>query len=407
MIDLLKRIFKRKGVDRTVYACVVVLTIFGIVMIGSSSVGQTATKGTSYATINMVKQAVYVITGFGFMIFLTRCFKRGWINYKFVNVIYIIGIILMVLCRVFAKTDIKGSYAWIRLPGGFTLQPAEFMKIIMILFLAFYFGEMEEMCQIPRQISRSKKEELQKRKCWYCLGLPIVGIVIAFGIIVLIQKDLGSGLILAFLCMMMFFITPKSYYTKYKKLAGVALVGVVVIGVFASMFVLKDYQLNRITTWLHPTSDYTGSGFQLTNGLIAFSNGGLFGKGFGASKQKYGYIPESHNDFIAPVIYEELGMIGFALFMVPYIIIIYKMFDYGMKVKETKCKLVLYGVGIYFFTHLLINIGGVSGLIPMTGVPLLLISSGGSSTWAAMLGLGIAQSIIARYNRDSLKEQIQ
>ena len=82
------------------------------------------------------------------------------------------------------------------------------------------------------------------------------------------------------------------------------------------------------------------------------------------------------------------------------------MFHYGMKVKETKSKLILYGVGLYFFTHLLVNVGGVSGLIPMTGVPLLLISSGGSSTWAAMIGIGIAQSIIAKYNRDLLKEQI-
>ena len=82
------------------------------------------------------------------------------------------------------------------------------------------------------------------------------------------------------------------------------------------------------------------------------------------------------------------------------------MFYYGMHIKETKSKLILYGVGIYFFTHLIINVGGVSGFIPMTGVPLLLISSGGSSTWAAMITIGIAQSIIARYNRDHLKEQI-
>ena len=90
-----------------------------------------------------------------------------------------------------------------------------------------------------------------------------------------------------------------------------------------------------------------------------------------------------------------------------YIIIIYKMFHYGLRIKDTKSKLILYGVGLYFFTHLLVNVGGVSGFIPMTGVPLLLISSGGSSTLAAMMGLGIAQSLIARYNRDLLKEQME
>ncbi len=404
MIDLLKRIFRRKGVDKTIYVCVVILTVFGIVMIGSASVGQTASEGTSFATVNMIKQTVFVVSGFGFMIFLTRCFKRMWINYKFVNIIFVVGIIALIICRFFSHAN--GSYAWIRLPGGFSLQPAEFMKVIMILFLAFYFGEMEEMCQIPKQLSRKEKEDLQIRKFRYCLGIPIAAIAITCFIILFIQKDFGSAFILGFICLMMFFVTPRPYYTKYKKLAGIALLVVVIVAGLTSTIFLKGYQLGRIETWLHPTSDYTGSGFQLTNGLIAFSNGGLLGRGFGASKEKYGYIPESHNDFIAPVIYEELGMVGFMLFMIPYIIIIYKMFDYGMKMKETKCKLVLYGVGIYFFTHLFINIGGVSGLIPMTGVPLLLISSGGSSTWAAMIALGIAQSMIARYNRDSLKEQI-
>ena len=108
---------------------------------------------------------------------------------------------------------------------------------------------------------------------------------------------------------------------------------------------------------------------------------------------------------------ESIMYLIFAIFMmcflIPYIIIIYKMFHYGLRIKDTKSKLILYGVGLYFFTHLLVNVGGVSGFIPMTGVPLLLISSGGSSTLAAMMGLGIAQSLIARYNRDLLKEQME
>ena len=213
-------------------------------------------------------------------------------------------------------------------------------------------------------------------------------------------------MILAFICMMLFFITPRPYYTKYKKLSLILLVIAFVVAILGMNFILKPHQLGRITTWLNPLLDEKGDGWQLVNALVAFSNGGLFGQGFGASRQKYGYIPESHNDFIVAIIYEELGLVGFLLFLIPYCIIIYKMFHYGMKVKETKSKLILYGVGLYFFTHLLVNVGGVSGLIPMTGVPLLLISSGGSSTWAAMIGIGIAQSIIAKYNRDLLKEQI-
>ena len=403
MISLLKRIFKSRGVDKTVYVCVVILTIYGIVMIGSASVGQTATMGTGYATINMVKQVIFVLTGYGFMIFLTRCFKKSWIQAGSTWVLYGIGLALMLACLAF--TSVIGSHAWIRF-GSFTIQPAEFMKVFMILFLSFHFGEIEEYCQIPKNISKSKKELLQKRKFWYCILRPILAIFGAFLVGALLQRDLGSSLILAFLCMMLFFITPRPYYSKYKKASLVLLAIGGVIIVFGATFILEPHQLGRIYTWLNPLADVQNDGWQLTNALIAFTSGGLLGKGFGASSQKYGYIPESHNDFIVPIIYEELGLAGFMLFLIPYCIIIWKMFNYGMKVKDTKSKLILYGVGIYFFTHLIINVGGVSGLIPMTGVPLLLISSGGSSTWAAMIGIGIAQSIISKYNRDQLKEQI-
>ncbi|OUN32426.1 FtsW/RodA/SpoVE family cell cycle protein [Massilimicrobiota sp. An80] len=404
MINLLKRIFKRRGVDKTVYFCVVILTIYGIVMIGSASVGQSAKMGPMYASMNMIKQAIFVLGGFATMIFLTRCFKKSWVNANSTWIFYAIGLVLMLACLFFE--DGKGSHAWIRI-GSFTIQPAEFMKVIMILFLSFHFGEIEEYCQIPRNITRQKKEELQKRKLWYCILRPILAIFIAFFVGVFLQKDMGSSLIMAFICMMLFFITPRPYYTKYKKLALILLVIGFILILLSATFILKPYQLGRIYTWLNPLGDIEGDGWQLTNALIAFATGGLFGKGFGSSTQKYGYIPESHNDFIVAIIYEELGLVGFMLFLIPYVIIIYKMFHYALRIKDTKSKLILYGVGLYFFTHLLVNVGGVSGFIPMTGVPLLLISSGGSSTLAAMMGLGIAQSIIAKYNRDLLKEQME
>lgn len=404
MINLLKRIFKRRGVDKTVYFCVVILTIYGIVMIGSASVGQSAKMGPMYASMNMIKQTIFVLGGFAAMIFLTRCFKKSWVNANSTWIFYAIGLVLMLACLFFE--DGKGSHAWIRI-GSFTIQPAEFMKVIMILFLSFHFGEIEEYCQIPRNITRQKKEELQKRKLWYCILRPILAIFIAFFVGVFLQKDMGSSLIMAFICMMLFFITPRPYYTKYKKLALILLVIGFILILLSATFILKPYQLGRIYTWLNPLGDIEGDGWQLTNALIAFATGGLFGKGFGSSTQKYGYIPESHNDFIVAIIYEELGLVGFMLFLIPYVIIIYKMFHYALRIKDTKSKLILYGVGLYFFTHLLVNVGGVSGFIPMTGVPLLLISSGGSSTLAAMMGLGIAQSIIAKYNRDLLKEQME
>ena len=139
----------------------------------------------------------------------------------------------------------------------------------------------------------------------------------------------------------------------------------------------------------------------MANALIAITNGGIFGTGLGNSIQKYGYVPEVHNDFITSVIFEELGLFGLALIMVPYAIIVFKLISYASKSKDPKTTIILLGIAAYFFLHLFINLGGVSGLIPMTGVPLLLVSSGGSSTLAAFIAIGIAQALISKDNKNS------
>ena len=395
--------FKRRGADNVLYFCVIWLVIFGIIMIGSASIGQTAIKGPMFAMKNFGKQAFFVTIGLCFMFFIARCFKRKWVFMQSVNLMWGVGIALMCFCVAFG--NIKGSYAWIRI-GPLTIQPAEFMKIIMILFCAFYFGEIEQYCQIPHNISAAQKQELQKRKVWHCLFKPGFMIIGTAVIGLLVQRDLGTTAIIGFICLVIFLITPLTYYKKFKKLLIIVLCVGGVIGIFTFSFVLKGYQMERIYTWLNPLGDINGNGWQLTNSLIAFSSGGLFGKGFMASALKYGYIPEAYNDFICAIIFEELGLVGFLLVLIPYCLIIFKMFHYGFLIKDIKSKLILYGIGTYFFAHLIVNVGGVTGFVPMTGVPLLFISAGGSSVWAALIAIGIAQSIISKYNRDVLKERM-
>ena len=164
-------------------------------------------------------------------------------------------------------------------------------------------------------------------------------------------------------------------------------------------FSIKRLPIRRISTWLAPLSDPYDTSMQLSNALIAFNNGGLFGVGLGNSTQKFGYIPESQNDFIGAIIYEELGIIGLGLIIIPTCIIIFKLLKYSQEIKENKSRIILLGIASYFFLHLLINLGGISGLIPMTGVPLLLISAGGSSSVTAFVAVGVAQAIIAKHNR--------
>ena len=384
IFDKLKRLFTSRGTDKSIYASVIILSVLGVVMIGSAAVGGVTDESETItlAVRMMISQTVFVIAGVIMMIFLARVFKTRFIGHTSSLTIYVVGIIAMIICVFWS--DSKGSHAWIKL-GSISIQPAEFMKIAMILILSYFLTENESSFKVKGEFrDEEMKREFYREKLMKCVVLPmiLVGVVVSIGLFV--QDDFGTTVILALICFMCFIATPRRYYKKYKRIAWLIIaIGSVVLVVLGTL-VLEPYQLNRI---------------YILNSLIAFSNGGLFGLGFGNSKQKFGYIPESHNDFIGAIIYEELGLFGLALIIVPTGIIIFKLLKYSNEVKENKSKIILLGIASYFFFHLLINLGGVSGLIPMTGVPILLVSDGGSSTICAFISIGIAQAIIAKHNR--------
>lgn len=184
--------------------------------------------------------------------------------------------------------------------------------------------------------------------------------VFAFGVGVIVQKDLGSSLILAAICFICFMSTPRDYYKKYKKLVWIALAVAVIILGFLITAVLQGYQLQRIDSWLKPLKieNIYDSSWQLVNSLIAFTDGGVFGLGLGNSIQKYDYIPEAHNDFIGAIIYEELGIFGLALMIIPTAIIIFRLLKYADQIQNNKSRVILIGIASYFMLHLFVNLGG-------------------------------------------------
>lgn len=400
MIAVVKNIFRNsKGGDRWIYVSTFILAIFGIVMIGSASIAGASTKGVAWAIRNMVVQAGYVVVGAFLMRFISKSFTLKAVNLKTTRILYVIGLAGMLACFFFF-TNTKGSNAWIYLPFGFSIQPAEFMKIIMILVLSYMLTETDLAYVVKGKFRNEEaKYAFYKDKFIKCALLPMMMVMVVAAVGMFLQNDLGTTLIISAICFICFMSTPRNYYKKYKRyvmiLIGIGAVAVVIL----ATTVLKTHQLERIYTWLNPLSDQYNSGFQLINSLIAFSNGGLFGLGLGNSTQKFGYIPEAHNDFIGAIVYEELGIFGLALVLIPTCIIIFKFLKYAGKVENNKAKIILIGIASYFFLHILVNLGGISGLIPMTGVPLLLISSGGSSTVSAFIALGIGQSIIAKHNQ--------
>lgn len=403
MTRKIKAFFRKKGADKPIFFAVFVLICLGIVMIGSASIGAVSSKGTAFAIKNMITQSIYVAIGLFVMMILTKGFKLKMINYRSSIAIYIVGIISMCCC-IFWTT--KGSHAWIHL-GPFTVQPAEFMKVAMVLILSYMLTETDSAFVVKGKFRTAElKSKFYKDKFKKCVLLPLALMIFAFGIGVFVQKDLGSSLILAIICFICFMSTPRDYYKKYKKLVWIALaVSVVILG-FLITAVLQSYQLQRINSWLKPLEikNIYSSSWQLVNSLIAFADGGIFGLGLGNSIQKYDYIPEAHNDFIGAIIYEELGIFGLALIIIPTAIIIFRLLKYADQIQDNKSRVILIGISSYFMLHLLVNLGGVSGLIPMTGVPLLLISAGGSSTIASLMAIGIAQAIISKFNKEQLEK---
>ena len=399
----LQMMFKRTGTDKTIYACTIFLACFGIVMIGDASVGMSASRGSNFATINLLKQCVFVAGGFFCMFLFARVYKTRRISETIMLSAYVICILMMLACLMWT---INNSHAWIKV-GPITIQPVEFMKLVMIIILSYIFGVLPDQIRISNRLSAEKRKKLVRRKFILCVAFPALLVFFAFFICWKVQKDMGSGLILLVMSACLFFATPSPYYRPYK-IIGLFLVflAVLVFILFHERF-LKGHQMARIASWLNPLKDIYGSNYQIINGFVGYTNGGLIGRGFGNSIMKFGYIPEAQNDFISSIIVEELGLVGFAAFFIPYSIIICRLFRYAFCMKESRDKLTLIGIASYFFVHLMVNVGGVSGLIPMTGVPLLLISAGGTSTLMALTCIGVAQALIAKYNREKKQEAIE
>ena len=167
--------------------------------------------------------------------------------------------------------------------------------------------------------------------------------------------------------------------------------------------VVTGYKKARFTAMFNPFHDTYGAGYQLINGLISFATGGLKGRGIGQSIRKYTDFPASNTDFILAIVVEETGMLGFGLLMLLYGTILIQLFRYAIKMKSEAGKMILIGTAMYLLVHMVFNIGGATGLIPLTGVPLLMISAGGSSTWSFMMCIGISQAIISQFNRGEIQ----
>jgi rod shape determining protein RodA len=288
------------------------------------------------------------------------------------SVVFYVILLLMLLGVLFFGTEINGSKSWLAF-GSIRLQPSEPGKIVFILFMASLLGQF-------------KKEYLPISRLIKCTALGLLPVIL-----ILLQGDLGTAVMyLPILGGMLWMsgIRPKVLIIILLCLLLVAPVG---------WLVLKDYQKLRIKTVFNPDLDPQGIGYQTRQSLIAMGSGGFFGKGIGKGLQsQLGYVPESHTDFIFTLLVEETGFIGAFIVLTLYLIILWRMLEISRNARNRGALLITTGVICFFLSHLVINIGMATGLLPAIGIPLPLLSYGGSSLLASSAALGLALNINLR-----------
>jgi rod shape determining protein RodA len=282
--------------------------------------------------------------------------------------VFLIGVIMLVLVMFFGTT-VNGSQRWLRIPAIFSFQPSEIMKLMVPMILAWYFHDRH----LPPRM---------KHLFW-------AGVMIAVPVLLIArQPDLGTALIIGASGLLVLFLAGISW--RYI----ITVIGAAVVSSPALWFVLRDYQQGRILTFLNPERDPLGDGWNIIQSKTAIGSGGLFGKGLGEGTQSHlEFLPESQTDFIIAVLAEELGLVGVMGLLILYLLVAGRGVMISIQAQDTFGRLLAGSITFTFFIYVFINIGMVSGIVPVVGVPLPLVSYGGTSIITLFAGFGIIMSI--------------
>ena len=342
----------------------IILLGFGLLMIGSASVSEGARDfGNKWHFIAL--QLKWVSVGTILALILTRVNPIIW--QKLAVPLLIIGITLLILVTIPGiGTKVLGARRWLVLPG-IVIQPSELIKLLEVIYLSSWFN--------------SRK-----------VTLPQFGafIILLSGLIML-QPDMGTTLVVVMIAISMYFMAGH----PLKNLLAIIAIGFVAGVIF---IISSPYRLDRVKTFLDPEQDPLGSSYHMRQVILALGSGGVTGVGIGRSRQKYEYLPESTTDSIFAVSGEELGFIGNSLLILAFIYFISLIFKIGNHCRSSFNSLLVLGVGSWFSVQVLLNLSAMVALTPLTGVPLPLVSYGGSALITMLLGLGLILSVV-RYEK--------
>lgn len=368
MAKFLESLKKSKlKVDRVFLILIIILVVVGILIFLSAALGILPNNELKFFSI--IKSQVFYVFIFGFL----ALFIGSKIDYKYYKKY---SIILFILALLFTLTvfipglgfDYNGAHRWIDI-FGLSFQPSETLKFTSVVLIAAYASKYS------KQFNKIK------------IGLlPFLAFVILVGVILLLQPDFGTFLVV---------LTPAFavYFIGGAKMRDVLILIITGVLAFIILIQARPYMKERVLTFIEPNRESLGAGYHLNQSLIAIGSGGMFGRGVGQSIQKFNYLPEQISDSIFAVYAEELGFIGSVLFLTFFLIIIMRGIFISRRVNDSFGKLLTIGIISTFFFQMALNIGSAVGLTPLTGVPLPLISKGGTSLIFLMFELGVLLNI--------------
>ncbi len=347
--------------DKVMVAAIFLLMVFSLVVIYSLTFTLESSRLIFY------KQTIIFLIGIILFIYFSSKNYNSWRNLGWF--FYFFALFLLVAVLLFGQ-EVRNIRAWFVL-GPISFQPVEIVKVLIIIFLASFFSQWRGKISAWGKVAQSG---------------ALIGLLV---FLIIKQPDWGSALLLLSIWGVLILFLP------LKKWHIISMIIVVVsLSVFSFLFVLKDYQRQRIINFINPAVDPLGSGYQSAQVKIAIGAGGLMGRGLGRGTQtQLRFLPEAHTDFIYAVIAEELGWLGAVTVLILFFIICLRLLYWAKVARSDFGTFLALGVLVYILVQAVVNIGMNLGLLPITGIPLPLLSAGGSSLIAVFIALGIAHSI--------------
>jgi rod shape determining protein RodA len=357
------------------YDWVLLVAVVGLSLIGTLLV-YSATQPSADPRSYLIKQLINVALGLILMVAVSL------LDYRQIRllapIVYAVAVLGLVAVLSPLGTTVSGAKAWINLPAGFQVEPSEFAKIGLVLVIAVVFGEVRDSGRIPGP-----------KHAAGVLALALVPVV-------LVEREPALGVIILLLLMTFGMVALSGLRLRW--VAALAVTGAAAVAAVFKLHLLRAYQLDRLTAFLHPGADPTGTGYETIHSKIMIGSGGLFGTGWlHGSLVTASFVPNQQTDFIFSVAGEEVGFVGCAVIIALLGLLIFRALRIATRADDQFGLLAASGIALWFGLQAFINIGMTIGIMPVTGLPLPFVSYGGSAMFADMIAIGVLQSVHRRH----------